>query len=59
MSLQEELESSTKTHPITTLAFGKGSLRFKKSAVFLNIVQKAFDPPPFISPAGALVVVTV
>ena len=29
-----------------TLCLGKPS--FKKSAVFLNIVQKAFDPPPFI-----------
>ena len=27
------------------LRLGKPS--FKKSAVFLNIVQKAFDPPPF------------
>ena len=28
------------------LYLGKPS--FQKSAVFLNIVQKAFDPPPFI-----------
>ena len=25
-----------------------GMPSFQKSAVFLNIVQKAFDPPPFI-----------
>ena len=26
---------------------GKGKPSIKKSAVFFNIVQKAFDPPPF------------
>ena len=25
-----------------------GKAPFQKSAVFLNVVQKAFDPPPFI-----------
>ena len=29
----------------TAVSLGKPS--FQKSAVFLNIVQKAFDPPPF------------
>ena len=28
------------------LAGSLGKPSFKKSAVFLNIVQKAFDPPP-------------
>ena len=33
-------------HLVSLLGLGKPS--FKKSAVFLNIVQKAFGPPPLL-----------
>ena len=32
---------------VLLLIHHKGMPSFQKSAVFLNIVQKAFDPPPF------------
>ena len=32
--------------PKITQVFGLGKPSIKKSAVFFNIVQKAFDPPP-------------
>ena len=35
-------------HPPPSLPSALGMPSFQKSAVFLNIVQKAFDPPPFI-----------
>ena len=37
-------------HPLSSQGVYSSSLgmpSFQKSAVFLNIVQKAFDPPPF------------
>ena len=40
-----------KVHSVTTvenpICFVLGMPPCEKSAVFLNIVQKAFDPPPF------------
>ena len=38
-------QSETREYYIQTCFLGMPS--FQKSAVFLNIVQKAFDPPPF------------
>ena len=49
--IQNPKGSSTRISPLNlppTFIHTLGMPSFQKSAVFLNIVQKAFDPPPFI-----------
>ena len=43
---KEHMQSSDTSIYSVTSNLGKPS--FKKSAVFFNIVQKAFGPPPFV-----------